>query len=220
MSKLIRVAVLAVLCQVTVSGQALAGNLVFHQGFETCWVDAIAKATFLQSMESSIDGTTACIPSQAGVEQGVGYTVCAIPNGCGAGVDGCPVVLAAGAFSGNFQAGQFTAPGTTNNLAIPLTTTVFGACSINLTNVVLAYDLDYLMQVDGTDGVHTEDMQTPTVDIVSYSTADDCNPVLDGFIASYLPQAIAGAETAAAQAIDPGLRADTLEQSICPLSSP
>ncbi len=58
MSKLIRVAVLAVLCQVTVSGQALAGNLVFHQGFETCWVDAIAKATFLQSMESSIDGTT------------------------------------------------------------------------------------------------------------------------------------------------------------------
>jgi hypothetical protein len=44
--------------------------------------------------------------------------------------------------------------------------------------------------------------------------------VLDGFIASYLPQAIAGAETAAAQAIDPGLRADTLEQSICPLSSP
>lgn len=219
MSKVIVSVLLFALFQAA-ADRAFAGNLVFHSGFETCWVEAVSKPQFLQSMEASIDGTTACIPSQAGVEQGVGYTVCAIPNGCGSGVDGCPVVLESGAFAGNFQAGDFNAPGSTGDIAIPLTTTVFGACTINLTNVVLAYQLDYLMQIDGTDGVHTEDMQTPTVDIISYSTTDNCNPVLDGFIASYLPQAIAGAETAAAQAIDPGLRADTLEQSICPLSSP
>lgn len=210
---------IAVILQLLVSG-ASAADLVYHQGFETCWVAALTKPQFLATLESSIDGTAACIPSQSGSESGVSYSICAIPNGCGAGMNGCPVVLAAGAFSGNFNLGQFSAPGTTNNIAVPVTTDVFGACTINITNVALQYQLDYLLRSDGIDGVYAEDMQVPVVDISSYNSTNNCNAILQGFISTYTPQAIAQAEASAALAIEPALRANTVEQSVCPLSAP
>lgn len=200
--------------------ESQAANLVFHQGFETCWVNALTEQGFRQAVETSIDGTTACIPSQSGSEQGIAYSICAISNGCGSGVNGCPVVLNAGAVTGSFITGQFTAPGTTNDIIAPVTTSLFGSCAISITNVVLQYQLNYLMQVDGTDGVYAEDMQQPLVDIASYTQNHNCNPILDGFIDSYTPQAIAEAETNAAIAIEPELRASTVEQAVCPVSGP
>lgn len=199
---------------------AQAAELVFHEGFETCWVDALTPAQFLNSIRTSIEGTTSCVPAQSGSQSGVNYTVCAIANGCGAGVNGCQVTLHAGAFSGDFQAGQFTGPGSANNLSVPLTTSISAPCTVQVNDIVLGYTLDYLMRVDGVDGVYSDDMLTPMVDISSYTTSNNCDAFLAGLIASYVPQIIAEAETNAAAAIEPGLREDTLEQSVCPLPPP
>ncbi|MBL0163566.1 MAG: hypothetical protein IPP82_07965 [Xanthomonadales bacterium] len=197
-----------------------AADLLIHDGFEACWVTAKTKPQFLESIRTSIDGTTACIAPRSGSQSGVGYTICQTTNGCGGGVDGCGVTMQAGIFSGSFVTGAFAGPGSATNIAIPVTTTVLGNCTINLTGVSLAYSLDYLMQNDGTDGVYSVDLMPPGVSITNYATSNNCNPLLAGVIASYVPQAIAAAETNAALAIEPDLRTDTLGQSVCPLSAP
>lgn len=197
-----------------------AGDLLIHDGFETCWVTAKTKPQFLASIHTSIDGTTSCIPPRSGSQSGIGYTICQTVNGCGSGVDGCAVTMQAGTFSGNFATGAFTGPGSASNIAIPVTTTALGNCTINLTGIVFGYSLDYLMQTDGTDGVYSDDLMTPVVDITSYATNNNCNGLLAGVIASYVPQAIAAAETNAALTIEPDLRTDTLAKSVCPLSAP
>ena len=197
-----------------------AADLLIHDGFEVCWVTAKTKPQFLESIRTSIDGTSACIPSQSGSQSGVDYTICGNANGCGSGVQGCPVAIQAGTFSGDFVAGHFVGPGTASNIVVPITTSVLGACNVNLTAINLGYTLDYLMQTDGTDGVYTIGMLAPAVDIVSYSTSNNCNPVLAALISTYVPQAIGQAEAAAAVAIEPGLRSDTLDRAVCPLSAP
>ena len=220
MSKIMcRVALASFLSAVAVSSASATG-LLMHNGFETCWASSKTKAQFLDLMRLSIDGTTACIPPRSGSQSGIGYTICDTTNGCGSGVAGCAVSMQAGTFSGDFTGGHFTAPGTASNISIPVTTTVFSPCTINLTGISLGYTLDYLMQTDGTDGVYSDDMSTPAVAISNYATSNNCNPVLASLIAGYVPQAIAAAETNASAAIEPDLRADTLDRSVCPLSGP
>jgi hypothetical protein len=197
-----------------------AADLLVHDGFETCWVTAQTRAQFLESIRSSIDGTSACIPTQTGSQSGIDYTVCGNANGCGIGVAGCPVAIQAGPFSGDFSIGHFVGPGTASDIVVPISTTALGSCNVNLTDINLGYTLDYLVQTDGIDGVYTLDMLTPAVAIASYSTSNDCNPALAALISSYVPQAIGQAEVAAAAAIEPGLRANTLERAVCPLSVP
>jgi len=211
---------LAVAAAALIAAPTLAADLVHHHGFETCWSPALDKPQFLTAMRTSIDGKTGCIPPQSGNESGVAYTVCNVANGCGSGVPGCAVVLQAGVFSGDFVAGSFAAPGTASNIAAPLDAGFFGSCTVNITAITLTYTLDYLMRVDGIDGVYTDDLQTPAVDIVSYASNNNCNALIGAAIASYLPQAIVSAETGAASAIEPSLRANTLERAICPLSVP
>lgn len=196
-----------------------AAGLIFHQGFETCWSTAKTKSQFLDSIRTSIDGTSACIPAQSGNQSGIAYTVCAAPNGCGTGVAGCAVSINAGTFSGNFLAGQFVGPGTAANITVPLTTSFFPSCSINLNAVALTYTLDYLMQNDGVDGVYSNDLMQPGVVINSYSLVNNnCDSTLFGLIGSQVSSAISAAEANASTAIEPDLRADTLDQSICPLT--
>ena len=214
----IRFAVLAAFA--VAASPSSAGDLLIHDGFETCWASAKPRPQFLESMRTSIEGTTACIPPRSGEQSGVGYTICQTVNGCGTAVNGCAVTMHAGAFSGNFVNGEFSGPGSANNIAIPVTTTAFGNCTINLTAITLGYLLDYLMQADGVDGVYSDDLMPPVVTITNYATSNNCNPLLAGIIASYVPQAIAAAEANAATTIEPGLRADTLAQSVCPLSAP
>ena len=193
-------------------------DLVYHQGFETCWSSALTKPDFLARLRNQVDGRSGCLPPQSGSQSGVSYTICNVANGCGSGVPGCPVSTQSQAFGGDFIAGQFSAPGSTANISVPVTTSVFGNCTVNITNVSLTTTLDYLMRLDGIDGVHAEDLQTPLVDIVNYSTSNNCNPIVGAVIASYIPQAIASAEASAAAAIEPGLRAETVNQSVCPLT--
>ena len=220
MIKFARPLVFAIVSMTTGVGSVSAADLLVHDGFETCWISAKTKPQFLESIRTSIDGTTACIPPKSGSQTGVGYTICQTSNGCGLGVDGCGVTMQASTFSGNFSAGAFAASGGASDIAIPVTTTAFGNCTINLTSISLGYSLDYLMQTDGTDGVYSADLMPPGVTITNYATSNNCNPLLAGVIASYVPQAIAAAEANAASTIEPGLRADTLEQSVCPLSAP
>lgn len=211
---------LAVAAATLFAAPALAADLVHHHGFETCWSPALDKAQFLTAMRTSIDGRTGCIPPQSGNQSGVPYTVCNVTNGCGSGVPGCVVGLQAGVFSGDFVAGSFVAPGSASTIAAPLDAGIFGSCTVNITAITLTYTLDYLMRTDGSDGVYTDDLLRPLVDIVSYASNNNCNALIGAALASYLPQAIASAEAGAAAAIDPVLRTNTLERAICPLSVP
>ncbi len=216
----IRLAAVAALVLVVSVSPVAAGDLLIHDGFETCWVAAKSKPQFLESIRLSIDGTTACIPPGSGNQSGIGYTICQTVNGCGSGTDGCAVTMQAGTFSGNFITGEFAGPGSANNIAIPVTTSALGNCTINLIGISLGYSLDYLMQADGVDGVYSADLMPPGVSITNYTTSNNCNPLLAGLIASYVPQTIAAAEANAASTIEPDLRTDTLAQSVCPLSTP
>lgn len=128
-------------------------DLVFHQGFETCWSAAITRDDFLARLRNQVDGRTACLPPQSGSQSGIAYTICNTPGGCGDGVAGCPLSVQSQAFTGDFIAGHFSAPGSTANISVPLTTSVFGNCTISISGVTLTTTLDYLMRLDGVDGV-------------------------------------------------------------------
>ncbi len=199
---------------------ASAVDLVHHDGFETCWSAALSKSQFLEELRASVDGKTGCIPQQSGNESGIDYTICEVANGCGAGISGCAVALQASAFSGDFAAGSFSAPGSASNLAVPINAGFLGSCTLDITAITLTYALDYLMRVDGVDGVYTDDLQAPFVDITGQSTSNNCNALIGAFLATYIAQAIVAAESSAASAIEPELRSRTVERSICPLSTP
>lgn len=194
---------------------AFAADLVFHQSFEECWSAALTRPVFLDRMRSSIEGTTACIPPQSGSTSGIPYSVCATANGCGSGVAGCPVLIHAGAFSGDFVAGSFSGPGSVDNIAVPINYTL-GSCVLTLGAIVMDFDLDYLMRSDGSNGVHADDLATPVATIASYASSG-CAAVAS-LIAPYIATAIVNAQDSTAAAIQPALRANTVGQSVCPLT--
>lgn len=204
------------------SAGAAAADLVSHNGFEICWGTAVAKPAFLTAMRNSIEGGSTCIPPQSGSASGATYTACNSPNGCGVGVAGCTVTIHSAAFTGNFMTGAFTAPGTVDNIAIPITYNApiigSGNCTLNLTAMVTRYDLNYLMRTDGIDGVFSEDLATPASTIVSYSR-NGC-PQLNLFIQPAVDGAIVSAQNAISAAIEPSLRTNTVERAVCPISAP
>ena len=220
MSSVLRVVVAWV--AVSAAGSAGAVDLVSHQGFEICWATAVTKPAFLTAMRNSIEGTTTCIPPQTGTVSGVNYTVCNAPNGCGTGVAGCPVTIHSAAFTGDFMTGAFSAPGTVDNIPIPITYTPSPlpqqSCTLTLSAIVTSYNLDYLMSVDGLDGVFSDDLATPVATINSY-TRGGCM-ALGTLIDPAIPGAITSAQDAIASGIEPALRTNTVERSVCPLSSP
>lgn len=197
-----------------------AADLVLHDGFETCWSRALTKPQFLELLRTTIDGRSGCIAPQSGNVSGIAYTVCATANGCGAGVPGCAVALQSGSFSGDFVAGAFSAPGSASDIAVPINAGIFGSCTVNIGAVTLDYALDYLMRVDGTDGVYTDEMLRPQVTITNYTNSNNCNPAIGGLIGGFVPEAIESAQQGAADAIEPDLRAETLGRAVCPLSAP
>jgi len=196
---------------------SVQADLVYHQGFEACWSTALTKVDFLARLRNQVDGRAACLPPQSGSQSGISYSICNLSDGCGTGVAGCPVLVQSQAFSGDFVAGQFSAPGSIANLAVPVTSAI-GSCTVNITNVALTTTLDYLMRTDGVDGVYVDDLQSPVVDITNYATSNTCNPIMASLIAAYIPQAVANAEAGAALAIEPDLRAQTVGQAVCPLT--
>lgn len=216
-----RFLVLAILVLASWILPASAAGLLFHQGFETCWVPGKTKVQFLEAVRTSIDGTSACIPKQTGNQSGFNYTVCGNANGCGTGIEGCAVSISAGAFSGDFLSGHFVGPGSAANIVVPIVITGISSCSVNLNNITLGYTLDYLMQTDGTDGVYSSELMPPVVAINNYDLVNgNCNATLFNLISGNVAAAISAAEENASAAIEPALRANTLDQSVCPLSAP
>lgn len=219
MSILSRLAVVAITAA-SVS-TAAAADLVFHQNFEVCWSPAYTKPQFLDVLRTSIEGTAGCLPPQSGNENGISYTICGNANGCGAGVAGCPVVMHAGNFTGDFVAGDFSGPGTIDAIAVPITYMldafpIPGSCTLTLSAIVTQHQLDYLMRVDGSNGVHSDDFATPVVGIASYSRSGCAS--IASLIDPYVATAIANAGAAAGLAIQPALRANSVEKSICPIN--
>lgn len=204
------------------SAGAGAADLVSHHGFEICWATAVTKPAFLTAMRSSIEGGSSCFPPQSGSMSGVTYTACNVPNGCGSGIAGCPVAIHSAAFTGDFMTGAFTAPGTVDNIPIPITYTLSPfpsqSCTLTLSAIVTLYDLDYLMRMDGLDGVFSDDLATPVATIVSYTKAG-CN-ALGAIIDPAIAGAITAAQDAMGAAIEPALRANTVERAVCPISAP
>lgn len=199
-----------------------AVDLVSHQGFEICWTTAVTKTAFLTAMRNSIEGGGSCFPPQSGTQSGVTYTACDVPNGCGTGVAGCPVTIHSAAFTGDFTVGAFTAPGTVDNIPIPITYTLSPipqqSCTLTLSAILTKVDLDYLMRLDGLDGVYSDDLATPVATIVSY-TKTGCS-TLGALIDPAIAGAITAAQDAMGAAIEPALRTNTVEKAVCPISSP
>lgn len=199
---------------------ALAADLVFHNAFEICWSPASTKPQFLDAIRTSIDGTSGCLPPQSGSDASITYTICGNANGCGTGIAGCPVTMRAGTFSGDFSSGAFSGPGTIDPIPVAISYTlsgiISGSCTLTLANIVTSHQLDYLMRLDGLDGVHSDDLAAPQVTIASY-TRSGCQAIAS-FIDPYVATAIDNAQAAASLAIEPALRTNTVERSICPLT--
>ncbi len=198
-----------------------AADLVSHNGFEICFATAVTKPVFLTAMGNSIEGGMSCLPPQSGTSGGATYTACNTANGCGTGVPGCPVTIHSAAFTGDFTTGAFTAPGTVDNIPIPIMYNISGfpgSCTLTLSAIVTRYDLDYLMRLDGLDGVYSDDLATPIATIVSY-TRTGC-AILNAFIEPAIAGAITSAQVGIGASIEPPLRANTVERAVCPISAP
>lgn len=196
-----------------------AVDLVFHQNFEQCWSPAYTRPQFLDAVRSSIEGTSGCLAPQSGSDSGITYTICGNANGCGTGIAGCAVTMHAGSFTGDFVAGDFSGPGTIDPIPVAISYTLFGfpgSCTLTLNSIVTSHQLDYLMRGDGSDGVYSDDLATPVVAIASYARSG-CDAIAS-FINPYVATAIANAETGAGLAIEPALRANTVERAVCPLT--
>ncbi len=211
-SGLARLAVATVLA--AAASPAPAGDLVFHNGFDTCWSKAISKTQFTDLMQSSIDGESTCIAQSSGsCGAGCSYTACNAP--CGNTV-GCPVTLHAGAFVGTFASGasSFSAIGSADDVSVPVTSTI-ATCTITISSISLAYALDYTMQPDNNNGLYAASLDQAPVTINSYSSdsADLTCKVLAATLASGI---VAPAEAAIGTLVESLVTPATIEETVCP----
>lgn len=201
-----------------VAGNAQA-DLVFHQGFETCWSAAIAPATFFDRLSPpALDGAQTCIPQQSGSTSGVTYTACDTAA-CAGGAVGCPLTLHLGSAMGDFVTGQFSVAGTADDIAVPLTISGFGApitCSRTVSAIAVTMAPDYQMQADGPNGTYTNALLSSPVTLNSYAVGAGCgafDPIMDLYFPTLVTQAQNQASASAFAALSP----ETVDVSICPL---
>ena len=212
------VSALAFACCVSLCSTFAHADLLFHQGFESCWTPSDAPAAFLARLHDSVDGLESCIPPMSGNASGVEYSICDAPA-CAGGASGCPVLLHAGAADGDFASGAFTLPGSGDDVAIPVSYTIIGqhgSCTLTVSDIALDAALDYAMLADGADGAYTDALMQVDVTIGDYALSG-CD-ALSPLIGAVAPTLIADAEDQAAAAILPVLSEDTVGISICPLS--
>ena len=195
------------------AGNAVAGDLVDHNGFEACWTHAITESVFLTAMRDAIDGVTSCVPLQ---DLGSGVTAC-YTTACPGSAVGCPVISRANPFTGTFAAGtsEFSATGSADDFQIPVSP--YG-CSITVSNVGLTYTLDYTLQADGNNGLDAQSLDTSTVKVgagyVLGGTTVTCATLASLGGASLITQIEAGA-SAGVLALETPV---TVGESVCPLT--
>ena len=72
-----------------------AGDLLAHNGFETCWSHASTVADFENLLTNSAEGVVACIPPAPNATPATCATINGTPPTCPGGIPGCPVTLRA-----------------------------------------------------------------------------------------------------------------------------
>jgi len=199
------------------AGQAVAGDLVYHNGFDTCWSKAISKTLFTGAMQSSIEGTTTCVAQSSGAcGPGCTYTACS-NAACPGSAVGCPITLHANAFGGTFAAGtsSFSATGSADNVTIPVTST-YGPCTISVTNVSLSYQLDYTMQADGGNGLYASSLDFKLMKLNPGYAVDGSNAVCDAAVTLTGSSLISQVEAAGTDLIASLEAPATVGETVCP----
>jgi hypothetical protein len=196
-------------------------DLVDHNGFEACWSKAITKTTFLDLIQATINGTTFCVPEVSGSATGYTYDACNTAACPGSAV-GCPVTTHAGTFSGNFSTGDFSSAGTADDVSVPISYTGVssGSCTILFSNIMLDYAPSYFLSADGNNGDYMAYVTQSSVTVthsdasVNLPTNLTCTLLLNFFQGVIVDQA----QTAASDGWGPLLAADTVGESVCPLT--
>ena len=196
---------------------AAAGDLVYHNGFDTCRSKAISKTQFTDLLKSSIDGAVTCVAQSSGAcGPGCTYTASAT-QACPGSAVGCPVTLHANAFGGTFVAGtsSFSANGSANDVSIPVTSS-FGPCTISVTNIGLSYALDYMMQADGGNGLYAASLDLALMTLNNGYVVGGSNAVCDAAVtltgASLVSQVEAAGSSLLASLETPA----SVAQTVCP----
>ena len=197
---------------------AQTADLVAHNGFESCWSQALTKPQFLGLMQSSLENQTTCVGPQTTSSFPFVITTCNTAA-CPGGQMGCPVTLHSGTFSGDFPTGTFQASGGADDFSVPVIVTGPSSlsCTVDISSVTLTFAPDYSMIADGNSGLYAAELtQSPVTlnSVTAFSTDTTCNSLAN----SNKSILTAPAEAAATAAVEAQLRASTLARSICPLT--
>jgi hypothetical protein len=155
-----RVAYMLGLLLACVAGNVMGKSfaLVSHNGFQSCWSDAITLDTFLQQISTRLEGQPVCLPAASDGSS------CATST-CSGGVPGCEVTLHAGEIvTAQLPVGdgiaRFDSRVGFDPFSMPLVVPTVGTCTLNVldtTDAVLSYSLYVPMRNDGNDGRYTFD---------------------------------------------------------------
>jgi hypothetical protein len=205
----------------TADAAAQVVDLVGHNGFEACWSNAITKTTFLDLIQATIDDKTFCVPQVSGSASGYTYDACNTAA-CPGNVVGCPVTTHAGSFSGDFVTGDFSSTGTADDVSVPISYNGLssGSCTILFSNIMLDYAPSYFLTADGNNGDYMAYLTQSSVTVTNSDASVNlpanltCTPLLNFFKGVIIDQA----QTAASNNWAPLLSADTVGESVCPLT--
>lgn len=200
-------------------------DLVIHNGFEDCWSQALTKPAFLALLQASIEGNTGCVAPSSGVVNfgfgDVNYTVCNTLACSGNTVLGCAVTVHSGAFGGDFGTGAFSAAGSADDVAVPVSFTgaATDTCTITVSNIALTYSPFFYITPDGNNGdylAYLTAASAVTIDSDSFSGSDFyCNLAASSSVTAQVNAQAAAAATT--QMVDQ-LTATAVGEAVCPLT--
>jgi hypothetical protein len=199
---------------------AVAGDLIIHNGFEACWSKAITKPQFLDLLQATTDGVTACITTFSGSDSfGDSYSGCNTAA-CPGNSVGCPITVHTGTFSGDFASGNFSSAGTADDISVPVTVQpVIGPpdnCTVTISNIAFTLAPSYALSADGNSGAYVGALNQPTVMINSFNAVgSDATCQLLALQSGFAQSA---AESAAETELAVLLDAATVGESVCPLT--
>jgi hypothetical protein len=217
-------ALLALIASAIARSQSI--DLVVHNGFEDCWSTAITKPVFLQLLQSSVDGYTECVAQTTGsiviVPFGsIDYTACYTPA-CPGGAIGCPIAVHAGAFGGDFSTGAFSAPGTADDVSVPVTYSNAiigsGSCSIDVSNITLQFSPSFHVVPDGNSGDYMAYLAPASFVGVTGDNFSGSNVVCTTAVSTVGSQINGQAQALATQQMIDALNASAVGESVCPLT--
>lgn len=196
-------------------------DLVGHNGFEECWSKAITKSAFLDLIQATINDQTFCVPETSGSGSGYNYDACNTAACPGSAV-GCPITTHAGSFAGDFSTGDFSSTGTADDVSVPISYTGLssGSCTILFSNIILGYAPSYFVTADGNNGDYMAYLTQSSVTVTSSDASVNLPPNLtcSFLLTVFKDSIIEQAQTAASNGWGALLAADTVGESVCPLT--